>query len=110
VKTRHPVFFELEYDPLEPGQILDGEAATADLTLAESPGETAGLWSCTPGTFTDTEVRESFLVIAGHATLAYADGTIHTLRPGTTHQFSGGEQTTWTVHEKLVKAYWLTSP
>lgn len=108
MKTTHSVFFDLEYDPLDPAQITDGEAATADLTLAEAPGQTAGFWSCTPGTFTDTEVRESFLVLSGHATLTYADGTTHDLRPGTTHEFAGGEQTTWTVHEKLVKAYWIT--
>lgn len=107
MKTVHPIFFELEFDPLDPAQIVDGEAATSDLTLAEAPGQTAGFWSCTPGTFTDTEVRESFLVLSGHATLTYADGTTHDLRPGSAHEFAGGERTTWTVHEKLLKAYWI---
>lgn len=107
MKLTNPVFFGLEFDPLEPDQIISGEAATADLTLAESPGQTAGLWSCTPGEFSDEEVRESFLVIAGHATLTYEDGTTHDLRPGSVHEFAGGERTAWTVHEKLVKAYWI---
>jgi len=104
----HPVLGELEPDPLDPAQIVAGEAATADLTLTESAaGETAGLWSCTPGTFTDTEVEESFMVIAGRATIRHEDGTVHELRPGTVHRFEGGERTVWTVEEKLLKAYWL---
>lgn len=110
MKLTNSVFLSLEYDPLEPEQILAGEAATADLTLAESANggeETAGLWSCTPGEFSDVEVRESFLVISGRATLRYEDGTTHELAPGTVHEFAGGERTVWTVHEKLVKAYWI---
>jgi len=107
MKPTHPVFAELEPDPLDPSQVTEGEPATADLALAEAPNETAGFWSCTPGTFTDTEVRESFLVLSGHATLTYADGPEYDLRPGTVHEFAGGEQTTWTVHEKLLKAYWI---
>jgi uncharacterized cupin superfamily protein len=109
MKPTHPVFAELAPDPLAPDQILAGEAATADLTLAESAegDATVGLWSCTPGEFSDEEVRESFLVISGRATLRYEDGTTHELVPGTVHEFAGGERTVWTVHEKLVKAYWI---
>ncbi|MEZ5077645.1 MAG: cupin domain-containing protein [Solirubrobacterales bacterium] len=104
----HPILGELDPDPLDPAQVVAGEPATADLTLAESPGgETAGLWSCTPGSFTDTEVEESFVVISGRATIGYEDGTVVALRPGTVHRFAGGERTVWTVEEKLLKAYWI---
>lgn len=110
MKLGNPVFLQLEFDPLEPDQILAGEAATADLTLATGAGEeSAGLWSCTPGSFGDVEVRESFLVISGQATIAYEDGATYDLRPGTVHEFAGGERTVWTVHEKLVKAYWIAA-
>lgn len=114
MRPTHPVFAELAPDPIDPGQVLAGEAATADLTLAEGDGdgageETAGLWSCTPGSFSDVEVRESFLVISGRATLRYEDGSVHELAPGVVHEFAGGERTVWTVHEKLVKAYWIAA-
>jgi len=109
MRLKHPVFLELEFDPLVPEQIIAGGAATADLELAASTdrAETAGFWSCTPGTFSDVEVRESFLVIAGRATISYEDGRSFELASGSIHQFAGGERTVWTVHEKLVKAYWI---
>jgi uncharacterized cupin superfamily protein len=107
MRLKHPVFLELEFDPLVPEQIIAGEAATADLELAADGPETAGFWSCTPGTFSDVEVHESFLIIAGRATINYEDGRSFELGPGVVHEFAGGERTVWTVHEKLVQAYWI---
>lgn len=104
------VFLRLEFDPLDPQQVVAGTPVTTDLTLASGEGEeAAGLWSCTPGSFSDVEVRESFLVISGRATLRYEDGSVHELGPGAVHEFAGGERTVWTVHEKLVKAYWIAA-
>jgi len=110
VRLEDEVFLRLEFEPLLPQQVVAGTPVTADLTLASGGGEeTAGLWSCSPGSFSDVEVRESFLVIAGRATLRYEDGSEHELGPGVVHEFAGGERTLWTVHEKLVKAYWIAT-
>ena len=111
MRLEHDVFSRLEPEPLAPEQIVGGTPVTADLTLATGRAEeTAGLWSCTPGSFSDVEVRESFLVLSGRATLRYEDGTEHELGPGVVHEFAGGERTVWTVHEKLTKAYWIAAP
>ena len=108
METVHPVTDQLEPDPLDPGQIVSGEPETSSLILAESGdgSETCGLWRCTPGTVTDTEVEESFLVITGEARVEFDDGRDLTFRPGDTHTFKGGEKTVWTVRETVLKAYW----
>ena len=108
MKTVHPVTDQLEPEELDPSQILAGDPATSELTLAESEdGQISGLWRCTPGVVTDTEVEESFLVITGRATLTYEDGRTFELKPGVTHRFEGGENTTWSVEETILKAYWI---
>ena len=111
MKKVHPVTDQLRPDPLDPDQIVDGDPETSDLALAESEDgtETCGFWRCTPGTFTDVEVQESFLVITGRATVEFEDGRRLDLKPGATHTFEGGEKTVWTVAETLLKTYWAKS-
>ena len=83
VKTVHPVTDQLEPEPLDPGQIVSGTPETSALTLAESDeGAESGLWRCTPGVVTDTEVEESFLVITGRGRIDFEDGTSVELSPG----------------------------
>lgn len=103
----------LTSDPLDPAQVIDGDPQTSDLTLTESAdgSEVTGLWSCTPGTFSDTELEESFVVIEGTASVRFADGSSIELRPGDTHRFEAGEETVWTVTSPLLKCYWArTAP
>ncbi len=108
MRTLHAVTDQLEPEELHPDQILSGDPKTYLLVLAESEdGAESGLWRCTPGIVTDTEVEESFLVITGRATIEFEDGTSVKVGPGDTHRFSGGENTVWTVEETLLKAYWL---
>jgi hypothetical protein len=108
MKTVHPVTEQLEPDPLDPEQVVRGNPETSSLTLAESEDgdETCGFWRCTPGTMTDTEVEESFLIITGEARVEFEDGRDLTFGPGDTHTFAGGEKTVWTVRETVLKAYW----
>lgn len=112
MKLLHPVTDQLEPDPLEPDQIVSGDPRTSDLALAESGdgSETCGFWRCTPGTFTDVEVEESFLIITGRARVEFEDGRDLSFGPGDTHTFAGGEKTVWTVTETVLKAYWARSP
>lgn len=104
----HPLFEEFEPDPFDPDQVVDGQPEAWDYPLSVSGdgAEVAGLWMCTPGTFTDTEEEESFLVIRGNAEVEMADGTRIVLGPGDTHSFRAGEKTVWTVTQPLVKSYW----
>lgn len=112
MKAVHPITDQLEPDPLNPDQIVSGDPETFNLTLAESGdgSETCGFWRCTPGTFTDIEVEESFLIITGEARVEFEDGRDLVFGPGDTHTFSAGEKTVWTVSETVLKAYWASSP
>lgn len=104
----HPVFGGFEPDPFDPDQVIDGDPEAFDLSLTESEGgtEVAGFWMCTPGSFTDTEQEESFVVIRGQAEVEMADGTRIALGPGDTHSFRAGEKTIWKITQPLVKSYW----
>ena len=108
LEDSHAVFEGFEPDPFDPDQVIDGDPEAFDLALSESEGgtEVAGFWMCTPGTFSDTEEEESFVVIRGRAEVEMADGTRIALGPGDTHSFRAGEQTVWTVTQPLVKSYW----
>lgn len=110
MKTVHPVTDQLEPEPLDLEQILFGNPKTSSLTLAESKeGAESGLWRCTPGVVTDTEVEESFLVITGKGSIEFEDGSTIELEPGVTHRFAGGEKTKWTVTETILKAFWIAA-
>jgi uncharacterized cupin superfamily protein len=108
---RHEVLDSLKSDPLEPAQVIDGDPRTSDLILSESEdgSEVTGLWRCTPGTFSDTELEESFVVLEGTASVRHADGTTVTLEAGDTHRFESGEETVWIVTSPLLKCYRATT-
>jgi uncharacterized cupin superfamily protein len=99
----------LQPDPLEPAQLVDGDPVTSDHVLRESADGRAisGVWSCTPGVFSDVEVDETFVVVAGHATIAVVDGPSFDVGPGDLCTLEAGTRTVWTVHEELVKGYHL---
>jgi uncharacterized cupin superfamily protein len=104
----HVIFDSLEPDPLDPGQVIAGAPATSDLVLSQSTDGTqiCGFWKCTPGTFSDIELEESFLVLRGRAEVKLPDGSLIEVGPGDTHSFGAGDRTVWTVHETLLKCYW----
>jgi uncharacterized cupin superfamily protein len=106
--SRHEVLDSLNSDPLDPAQVIDGDPRTCDLTLTQSEdgSQVTGLWSCTPGTFSDTELEESFVVVEGEAEVRFRDGSAVNLKAGDTHRFEAGEQTVWQVTSPLVKCYW----
>jgi uncharacterized cupin superfamily protein len=96
---------ELEADPLDPGQILEGDPRTSALVLRKTPdGAESGIWRCTPGRFRDTETAEAFVVLEGKATIEWAGGTID-VGAGDLCHLAAGTETVWTVHETLLKRY-----
>jgi len=76
------------------------------------PGNTdgAGLWECTPGTWHITRTTtETFLVLAGRATLTETDGSLRVqLEPGLWHTTPAGWSGKWEVHQSTRKLFVLT--
>jgi uncharacterized cupin superfamily protein len=78
--------------------------ATASRTLFDGAFE-LGLWEAGPGSDTDVEVDELFLVLAGAGTVTFADGSTIELRPGVLVRLRQGDETTWEITERLRKVY-----
>lgn len=96
---------ELVPDPLEPDQVLDGEPRTSAYVLAATAaGGESGVWRCTPGKFSDVEADETFVVLAGRATIEWSGGRIE-VGPGDVCALAAGTETVWTVHETLLKGF-----
>jgi uncharacterized cupin superfamily protein len=95
----------LEHEPLPADQVRAGEPTTGMLVLDERDGHEIGVWEMTPGSATDTEVDEVFVVLAGRATVSFEDGPEIDLGPGSVVRLTDGMRTTWTVHETLRKVY-----
>lgn len=81
--------------------------ATASTVLADSPAQ-VGLWEAGPGTDTDVEVDELFVVLSGAGTVTFEDGEVVELRPGAVVRLHAGDRTTWVVTERLRKLYVTT--
>lgn len=84
--------------------------ATASTTLtsaaASDVGQSeVGLWEAGPGTDTDVEADEVFLVLAGAGTLTFEDDSSIDLHPGVVVRLVEGDRTTWTITARLRKLY-----
>ncbi|MEV4668690.1 cupin domain-containing protein [Microbacterium sp. LWO12-1.2] len=97
----------LTHDPLPAGEVRAGTPTTGTQALATLDGIEIGIWEMTPGTATDTEVDEVFVVLSGHATIAFDDPALPalTVGPGSVVRLAAGQRTTWTVTETLRKIY-----
>ena len=91
--------------PVEPSTVLRGDPRVGSRALAAVAGAEVGVWEMTPGTATDVEVDEVFVVLSGSASVELEDGSVLELRPSSTVRLRAGERTTWTVHETLRKVY-----
>lgn len=95
----------ISLSPVEDAMVLAGEPTAGSRALAAIAGAEVGVWEITPGTSSDVEVDEVFVVLSGAATVAFDDGTVLTLRPGSTVRLYAGDRTIWTVTETLRKVY-----
>ena len=102
----HVAAIQLEHEPVPAEQSVRGGPTTAEHAIGEFGGLEVGVWEMTPGVMTDVEADEVFVVLAGAATVEFADGsdTLH-LGPGDVVRLSAGAQTVWTVTETLRKVY-----
>jgi uncharacterized cupin superfamily protein len=101
---------DLEPDPLDPSQIIAGSPEVSGKVLWESEDgqQIRGIWQITPGTVSDTEADELFVVVSGRATIAVEGGDTFDVGPGDACVLREGDRTVWTVHETLRKAYHIT--
>ena len=79
--------------------------ATASAALRRRSAVEVGLWEAGPGTDTDVEADEVFLVLSGVGTVRFEDGSTIDLRPGVLVRLLEGDRTTWVVTERLRKLY-----
>ena len=92
--------------PLDPGTVVDGYPEAGSRALAAVSGVEVGVWEMTPGTATDVEVDEVFVVLAGSGTVSFDDdGEQVELAPGSVVRLRAGERTTWVVRETIRKIY-----
>jgi len=95
----------LDHEPLPADQVVSGSPTTGTLVLDDTDGRELGIWEMTPGTATDVELDEVFVVLAGSATVTgIADDPVE-LGPGSVVHLTAGMRTTWTVRETLRKLY-----
>ncbi|MEV6862200.1 cupin domain-containing protein [Streptosporangium subroseum] len=101
----------LSPDELDPTQILAGSPRVSSIELWSSPDGTQsrGIWEITPGTVTDVERDEIFVVLSGRATVEVEGGATIELVPGSVCLLADGAKTIWIVHETLRKVYHSTA-
>lgn len=107
-----PAALELEPDPLDPGQVLEGSPEVSSLVLDTSPDGRIerGVWEITEGVVSDVEADELFVVLSGRATVEVEGGEPLELGPGTVGILRAGERTVWRVRERLRKVFQITLP
>lgn len=97
----------LVHEPLPAEQVVAGAPTTGYLELDEIAGAGIGVWEHTPGTSTDVEADEVFVVLSGSGTVAFDDPALApiTLAPGAVVRLTAGMKTVWTIDETLRKVY-----
>ncbi|WP_102191446.1 cupin domain-containing protein [Microbacterium aurantiacum] len=97
----------LAHEPLPADSVLSGEPTTALHPLARVGRTEVGIWEMSPGTASDTEVDEVFVVLSGRARIAFEDPALPDLEvgPGSVVRLAEGMRTVWRVTETLRKVY-----
>ena len=95
----------IDLEPLDTESVVAGQPQAGARAVGALAGLEVGVWEITPGTSTDIEADEVFVVLSGSATVSFNDGEVIELGPGSAVRLRAGDQTTWTVHETLRKVY-----
>jgi uncharacterized cupin superfamily protein len=97
---------DLDHEPVPAEQSVSGEPRTGAHALTAFEGLEVGVWEMTPGTMSDVEAAEVFVVLSGSATVEFGDGTpTLQLGAGDVARLAAGAETVWTVTETLRKVY-----
>ncbi len=105
MKRFSPCDRRVDLAPIEPGNVLDGEPHTGWVELGGVPGAETGIWMHTPGTSTDIEENEIFVVLSGRATVNAEGEESVEFAGGDVGVLLEGAVTTWVVHETILKVY-----
>jgi uncharacterized cupin superfamily protein len=97
--------FDIPLEPIAADDLVEGRPASGFVDLAELSSATVGLWEITPGTVTDVESDELFVVLSGRAELEIDGQLPLQLEPGSLVRLTEGMTSRWTVHETLRKLY-----
>jgi uncharacterized protein len=95
----------LNLAPIEQEVVLQGSPCVGWKLLGAIPGVEVGIWEHTPGTSTDVEEHEAFVVVAGHATVVLDGGARYEFGVGDVGFLAEGTATTWIVHETFRKVF-----
>jgi uncharacterized cupin superfamily protein len=108
----NPLELELTHEALPPEAILEGNPQTASIALASGgTGQASvGVWEITPGVITGREIQETFVVLAGRATIEIRNGATLEIGPGDVAAMREGDETVWRIHETLRKVYFAYAP
>ncbi len=83
----------------------DAGDGTRWVAVGKAAGGEVGVWEIGPGTATDVEVDEVFVVLSGRATLSVVGWPDVVVGPGDVVRLRAGAATTWAVTERLRKVY-----
>lgn len=97
----------LSHEPLPAEEVRGGSPTAASAVLATLGDTEIGVWEMTPGTASDTEADEVFVVLSGRATITFDDPSLPDVEvgPGSVVRLAEGQRTVWTVTETLRKIY-----
>ncbi len=101
----------LVHEALPASEVVAGAPTTASVALSTlgdaDDGVEVGIWEMTPGTASDTEADEVFVVLSGRAVIEFVTPVLPPLEvgPGSVVRLAEGMQTVWTVTETLRKVY-----
>ena len=98
--------------PLEPvslEDVLDGEPSAGVVVLGEFAGREYGVWEMAPGSISDVENDEFFVVVAGSGSIEFLDDEVVVrLVPGSVVTLTAGTRTVWSVTQTLRKVWMAT--
>jgi hypothetical protein len=96
---------QLTLSDVPAAQRLAGSPRTGAKSLGPFGNTNIGVWEMTPGTMSDVEVDEIFIVLRGAATVDFKDRAPLKLAQGDVVRLHVGQETVWTVTETLRKVY-----
>lgn len=89
--------------------VLDGEPSAGAVVLGEFAGREYGVWEMTPGSVSDVENDEFFVVVAGAGSVEFLDDEVVVqLVPGSVLTLTAGARTIWSVTQTLRKVWMAT--
>lgn len=97
----------LVHEPLPTDEVIIGAPTAAAEPLTTVGDVEIGVWEMTPGTASDLEDDEVFVVISGSARIEFVEPPLPAIEvgPGSVVRLTAGMRTAWTVTETLRKIY-----